>query len=177
MKTILSVCETAFGWVGIAASPQGLARLTLPKPGKGEALAELRESYPEGMLVEEKFEGLKDKLRRYFAGERVEFKEPLDLSGLTPFQTQVLAACSTIPYGQTRSYRWLAERAASPRASRAAGQVMARNPLPIIIPCHRVVGANGSLTGFGGGLDLKQRLLDLEAGRPSLPGGHIPERP
>jgi methylated-DNA-[protein]-cysteine S-methyltransferase len=105
-------------------------------------------------------------IEAYFAGERVDFaNERLDLGGASPFLTAAWAACLTIPYGETRTYKWLAEQAGRPRAPRAAGQSMARNRLPIVVPCHRVVASDGSLRGFGRGasqLDLKQTLLDLE---------------
>ena len=87
----------------------------------------------------------------------------IDLANASPFFIAAWEACSSIPPGETRSYQWLAEAAGSPRASRAAGQAMARNPLPLIIPCHRVVGSNGGLHGYGGGgVGVKARLLELE---------------
>jgi methylated-DNA-[protein]-cysteine S-methyltransferase len=88
---------------------------------------------------------------------------PVDLSDHPPFRRAALAAARKIPYGEVRSYRWLAEAAGNPRASRAAGQAMHYNPAPLVIPCHRVVGASGALTGFGGGLAMKRALLTLEA--------------
>ena len=97
----------------------------------------------------------------YFAGELQDFDVALAPVG-TPFQQRVWAALREIPYGQTRSYRDIAERIESPRAVRAVGLANGRNPISIIVPCHRVVGANGSLTGYGGGLDNKRLLLDLE---------------
>ncbi|MBI5117673.1 methylated-DNA--[protein]-cysteine S-methyltransferase [Candidatus Poribacteria bacterium] len=104
-------------------------------------------------------------LLEYFKGKRKEFSFSCDLSGHTDFQQRVLNAAASIPFGQTRTYRWLAERAKSPDAFRAAGQVMAHNPVPIIIPCHRVIGSSGGLCGFAGGLrafDLKRKLLEIE---------------
>ncbi|MEK2474550.1 methylated-DNA--[protein]-cysteine S-methyltransferase [Streptomyces noursei] len=100
-------------------------------------------------------------LRAYFRGERTTFDLPLALHG-TPFQRRVWAALCTIPYGETLSYGQLAERLGDPTASRAVGLANGRNPIGIIVPCHRVVGANGSLTGYGGGLDRKRRLLAFE---------------
>lgn len=104
-------------------------------------------------------------LREYFEGKRKKFSFSPDLDGCTPFQKRVLSAAASIPYGRTRTYAWLADRANSPRAARAAGQVMAYNPVPIIIPCHRVLGSSGGLCGFAGGLralDLKRKLLEVE---------------
>lgn len=104
-------------------------------------------------------------LKEYFRGKRKEFNISPDVSGRTRFQERVLRAAMSIPYGQTRTYAWLARRAGNPRAARAAGQVMAHNAVPIIIPCHRVIGSSGDLCGFAGGLrafDIKRKLLEIE---------------
>lgn len=100
-------------------------------------------------------------LRAYFEGRLRDFDLPLDLQG-TPFQKQVWRALLTIPYGQTRSYGQVAEALGSPSAVRAVGSANGANPIPIVVPCHRVIGAGGRLVGYGGGLALKQRLLELE---------------
>ncbi|MET7493892.1 methylated-DNA--[protein]-cysteine S-methyltransferase [Streptomyces sp900116325] len=102
-------------------------------------------------------------LDAYFAGELREFDLPLHLDG-TPFQRTVWEQLRQIPYGQTRSYGELADRLGKPGASRAVGLANGKNPVGIIVPCHRVIGASGSLTGYGGGLDRKQRLLAFENG-------------
>lgn len=104
-----------------------------------------------------------DQLKAYFAGELKEFDLPLRLHG-TPFQRTVWEQLPHIPYGETWSYGELADALGNPKASRAVGLANGRNPVGIIVPCHRVVGANGSLTGYGGGLDRKKRLLDFERG-------------
>ncbi|MFI6943620.1 methylated-DNA--[protein]-cysteine S-methyltransferase [Streptomyces sp. NPDC050418] len=104
-----------------------------------------------------------EQLTAYFAGERVDFDLPLHLDG-TDFQRTVWAELLKIPYGETRSYGDLAASLGNPAASRAVGLANGKNPIGIIVPCHRVVGANGSLTGYGGGLDRKRRLLDFERG-------------
>jgi methylated-DNA-[protein]-cysteine S-methyltransferase len=104
-----------------------------------------------------------DQLKAYFAGELKEFTLELRLQG-TPFQRSVWEQLRKIPYGETRSYGQLADALGNPTASRAVGLANGRNPVGVIVPCHRVVGANGSLTGYGGGLDRKQRLLDFESG-------------
>lgn len=100
-------------------------------------------------------------LREYFAGERTDFDLPLDPAG-TPFQKATWMALRDIPYAQTINYGQLAGRVGNPNASRAVGLANGRNPISIVVPCHRVIGANGSLTGYGGGLDRKRLLLDLE---------------
>jgi methylated-DNA-[protein]-cysteine S-methyltransferase len=102
-----------------------------------------------------------EQLEEYFGGERREFELDLDPVG-TAFQRRVWEALQTIPYGETRSYGQIAEQIGSPGAVRAVGLANGRNPIGIIVPCHRVIGANGSLTGYGGGLDRKRILLDLE---------------
>lgn len=105
-------------------------------------------------------------LREYFAGKRRSFDLPLAPKG-TPFQREVWQALASIPYGRTSSYGELAARVGRPSASRAIGAANGRNPLPIVLPCHRVIGADGSLTGFGGGLPTKQFLLKLEGALPA----------
>jgi methylated-DNA-[protein]-cysteine S-methyltransferase len=108
-----------------------------------------------------------DQLTAYFAGELQAFDLELDLVG-TEFQRRVWEALLTIPYGETRSYGEIALQVGSPGASRAVGLANGHNPVGIIVPCHRVIGANGSLTGYGGGLDRKKLLLDLERSRSGI---------
>lgn len=103
-------------------------------------------------------------LQAYFAGELLEFDLDLDMLG-TEFQRKVWAALLTIPYGETRTYGEIAQQIGSPGASRAVGLANGHNPIGIIVPCHRVIGANGSLTGYGGGLERKKQLLDMERNR------------
>lgn len=112
-------------------------------------------------------DSVRRELDEYFAGTRRRFTVPVAPLG-TPFQRRVWSALQTIPYGQTTSYGAIATQIGSPSAVRAVGAANGANPIPIIIPCHRVIGANGSLTGFGGGLDRKRFLLDLERGVPSF---------
>jgi methylated-DNA-[protein]-cysteine S-methyltransferase len=112
--------------------------------------------------TEEPFREAIGQLEAYFAGQLVRFDLPLTLVG-TPFQREAWSLLRTIPYGETVSYGEMARRLGRPTAYRAVGAANGRNPIPIIIPCHRVIGANGSLTGFGGGLAIKRRLLELEA--------------
>jgi methylated-DNA-[protein]-cysteine S-methyltransferase len=110
-----------------------------------------------------------EQLEAYFAGERTEFDLDLELIG-TPFQRRVWEALLTIPYGETRSYGEIAQQIGAPGASRAVGLANGHNPIGIIVPCHRVIGSNGSLTGYGGGLDRKRALLGLERSRrPVMP--------
>ena len=106
-------------------------------------------------------------LTEYFAGERTEFDLPLRPTG-APFQLRVWEALLRIPYGETASYGEMARELGHPTASRAVGAANGRNPIAIVVPCHRVIGANGSLTGYAGGLECKRALLDLEVGRAAL---------
>ncbi|MDP6402366.1 MAG: methylated-DNA--[protein]-cysteine S-methyltransferase [SAR202 cluster bacterium] len=160
------IFETPLGWVGLLASPGGLRRTTLPKDSPAECMADLGPEADNASLSPERFTDLKLKLISYLEHEPVSFDdEPIDVDDATPFLRAAWDACRTIPRGETRSYQWLAAQAGNPRASRAAGQSMARNRLPLIIPCHRVIGSDGGLHGFGKGtsaLDLKQSLLTLE---------------
>lgn len=114
-----------------------------------------------GDPADEPFAGAARQLREYFAGDRTDFDVPLAASG-TPFQQRVWDALREIPYGETASYRELAERIGQPTAARAVGLANGKNPISIIVPCHRVIGAAGALTGYGGGLERKRQLLDLE---------------
>jgi methylated-DNA-[protein]-cysteine S-methyltransferase len=125
---------------------------------------------PEGQRDDGAFAGVVTQLTEYFDGRRTTFDAALAPSG-TAFQRDVWSAIAAIPYGKTVSYGSIAAKLGKPSASRAVGMATGRNPIVIIIPCHRVVGADGSLTGFGGGLERKSLLLDLEAGRPRLTPG------
>jgi len=109
-------------------------------------------------------------LEEYFAGKRTRFEVPLDAGGGTAFERRVWDALRAIPYGTTLSYGELARRLGDPRATRAVGAANGRNPIPIIVPCHRVVGARGELTGFGGGIDRKRWLLEHEGALMKLGG-------
>lgn len=122
------------------------------------------------LLDEGPFHDATAQLDEYFAGERADFDLPVALRG-TPFQMRVWEALREIPYGETRSYQEIAQRVDSPRAVRAVGGANGRNPVAIVIPCHRVIGADGSLTGYGGGLWRKEFLMNLERSRVQSLGG------
>ncbi len=164
MKAMIVACRTAWGWVGIAASDTGLLATTLPVSSRQQALGRLLQRCPtaeEG--ISPILAAMQDKLLRYFNAQDVSLDDvALDVSGATRFQTRVWDIVRSISRGQVASYGWVAVQAGSPRGVRAVGQVMAGNPFPIVVPCHRVVGQDGRLTGFGGGLDMKRRLLELE---------------
>ncbi|MGR3219852.1 MAG: methylated-DNA--[protein]-cysteine S-methyltransferase [Candidatus Anammoxibacter sp.] len=110
---------------------------------------------------------VEDSFRRYFAGTLKRFDFPIDISIGTPFRQRVWTVLKDIPFGQIRSYKWVAEKMGMPKASRAVGNANGKNPIPIIVPCHRVVRTNGSLGGFSSGIDIKKQLL-LHEGAPVL---------
>ena len=122
---------------------------------------------PDWQRWDEPFKNIRTQLAEYFSGQRREFDVEIAPEG-TAFQLSVLKALQQIPYGETCTYGDIAERIGSVNAMRAVGNANGRNPLPIVIPCHRVIGANGSLTGFGGGLTAKRHLLTLEAAHSGL---------
>jgi methylated-DNA-[protein]-cysteine S-methyltransferase len=148
-------------------SPVGALRLVGDDAGLAGVLWESQDPASSGFELGEENTGhpvltqAARELREYFAGERREFTVPLAFSG-TPFQNTVWRALAAIPFGETRSYGELAKAVGSPKASRAVGAANGRNPIPIILPCHRVIGSSGSLTGFGGGLPMKKQLLEHE---------------
>ncbi len=159
--------NTDMGWVGILASAKGLLDTTLPQRSAQEAHQLLGESINQASWSPRLFDDLMERLKVYFSGGKAAFPDELDLSGATPFQREVWEATRLIPYGETRSYLWVAEQIKKPGAARAVGQALGRNPLAIIVPCHRVVASDGGLGGFGGGVEMKQDLLHLEAGTSS----------
>jgi methylated-DNA-[protein]-cysteine S-methyltransferase len=147
-------------------SPVGLLTLTASQGAIDGLFMDGQRHAPEGAAAwvhdETPFAALVSQLERYFAGEPVEFDVPLYAAG-TAFQQRVWAGLREIPYGETISYGELARRLGTPGASRAVGLANGRNPIAIVIPCHRVIGADGSLTGYGGGLERKSWLLRHEA--------------
>jgi methylated-DNA-[protein]-cysteine S-methyltransferase len=153
--------ETPFGRIGVAATDKGVVRIDLP----GSAPVDVPES-TDGQAA--RGARLAAQARReiieYLAGRRRTFTVPVSLAGVPPFHARVLRAARRIPYGRTMTYGQLAAAVGQPRGARAVGQAMARNPVPLIFPCHRVT-ARAGLGGYGGGLDLKRRLLDREGGK------------
>ena len=159
-----TVFHTSMGWVGILSSAQGLLRtITLPQHSAQQARHQLGESSNDAVWLPNLFDDLVERFRIYFSGGEITFPDKLDLSGATHFQRRVWEATRLIPYGETRNYTWVAQQVGRPRAVRAVGQALARNPLPVIIPCHRVLTIDGGLGGFSDGVEIKRRLLHLEA--------------
>jgi methylated-DNA-[protein]-cysteine S-methyltransferase len=156
------VVDTPLGELFVATTPRGLCRIAYDAEPEHH-LDRLARSYGARVLrAPRALDEVKRELDDYFEGRRREFDLEFDLRLGGDFQAAVLRELAAVPYGQVTTYGALAARAGRPRAARAVGTVMNRNPVPIVLPCHRVVGANGSLTGYGGGLDRKQALLKLE---------------
>jgi methylated-DNA-[protein]-cysteine S-methyltransferase len=147
--------DTPIGDLLLAGDDAGLALVGFPEGSMR------RDPDPEWIYNEKPFAEARRQLTEYFAGTRKSFELPLQPTG-TEFQLRVLEELQRIPYGKTCSYSEIAERIGRPRAVRAVGAANGRNPIPVIIPCHRVIGASGDLTGFGGGLAAKEALLRLE---------------
>ncbi len=158
-----AVFNTAMGWVAILGSERGLARVTLPQHSAQKAFKLLGEMANHATPSPDRFRDIAKRRKAYFSGHKVLFPDERDPSLATPFQREVWQITRLIPYGETRSYSWLAKKIGKPEAVRAIGQALGRNPLPIIIPCHRVVRNNGKLGGFSGGIEMKRQLLHLEA--------------
>ena len=150
------------GWVGLLGSVNGLRQATLPQPSAEEARHVIGIDQQQVSSAASMFRDVVKRLKAYFEGDRVFFPDRLDLTTATPFQRSVWTVTKSVPYGETRSYRWVAELISNSGASRAVGQALGKNPLPIIIPCHRLVSSDGRLGGFTGGLTMKRRLLQLE---------------
>jgi len=151
------VTESPVGDLFLASTERGLCRISYRVEGQDEELARLF-----GVRVlRMPLDAVRRELDEYFEGQRREFELPLDLR-VAPFHEAVLHELARVPYGRTETYGALAAKVGRPKAARAVGTVMNRNPIPIVLPCHRIVGANGSLTGYGGGLDVKRALLELE---------------
>lgn len=156
------VLDSPIGPLLVAATPRGLARIFFDAEPELH-LERLAQTYgPRVLRSATAVDAAHRQLDEYFDGRRDAFALDVDLGGAAPFARQVLAELARVPYGQTTTYGSLAAKVGAPRAARAVGTVMNRNPIPIVLPCHRVVGANGSLTGYAGGLDVKERLLRLE---------------
>lgn len=163
MKFTYDLFDTDWGCVAAVWSDKGLWELTFPRPTAEAALQDVAAVHPAETERYDLSAGqLKVELNLYLRGFAVPFSIPVDWRGYTAFQAAILKCTAAIPYGQTLSYQAVAELAGSPKAARAAGGALNGNRTPIVVPCHRVIGADGSLTGFGGGLDMKKALLLLE---------------
>jgi len=155
--------ETPIGKLLVASSEKGLVRIMFPHKEKVDSVSLLKKEYPEETLVEDREKNLSviEQLEEYFDGSRTVFSLPLDIRG-TEFQKSVWDTLKKVPYGETRSYGEIARSIGKSKAARAVGNANRKNPIPIVIPCHRIIGSDGSMTGFRGGIPLKKKLLELE---------------
>jgi methylated-DNA-[protein]-cysteine S-methyltransferase len=151
------VVDSPVGELFLATTPRGLCRISYTVEGQDEVVARIFGA----RVLRVPLDDVRRELDEYFEGRRRDFDLPIDLR-VAPFHEAVLHELARVPYGRTDTYGHLAALVGRPKAARAVGTVMNRNPIPIVLPCHRIVGANGSLVGYGGGLDVKRRLLQLE---------------
>ena len=162
---IYRVFEVSLGWCAAARNAKGICAFVLPVSDAERAEAETRRLCPRKRKSRSGLRELVKAVRRYFNGWRTTFDDfALDLSAGTAFQQRVWSIARKIPYGQVRSYRWIGLEMGRPEAARAIGGALAANPVPLLVPCHRVVGIDGSLGGFSaaGGIEMKARMLELE---------------
>ena len=166
------IFKSPWGWMGISESSKGIQGIVLPKRSKRAVESDLRalskEPWQQGESA--RLTAARHQLSDYLAGKRSTFDVPLDLSAGTSFQRQVWRTLQRVPYSKLRSYRWIAARVGGPQYARAVGNAVGANPLPIVIPCHRIVAHDASLGGFSGGLSMKRKLLSLEGTLTQLQG-------
>jgi methylated-DNA-[protein]-cysteine S-methyltransferase len=159
-----TLSDSPFGTLLLATTPRGVVRVGLPNQDEDELLEDLAERIsPRVLEAPRRLDPLRRELDLYFEGRLTDFDLPLDWRLSKDFRRRVLRAIARIPYGQTRTYREVAARAGNERAVRAAGTACGSNPIPIVVPCHRVLRTGGALGGYGGGLEMKRALLDLES--------------
>jgi methylated-DNA-[protein]-cysteine S-methyltransferase len=161
-----TIFQTKWGYFGLAGTDAGLCRTLLPMPDHGKIESQILHNLPEAKFNKSYFKNLQEKIIAYFDGDSVNFglDIPVTLNGFRGFSCRVLTACRDIKFGQKTTYAGLAKKAGRPNAGRAVGNALARNPLPLIIPCHRVIRSDGKLGGFSapGGISIKKKLLALE---------------
>ena len=155
--------DSPIGTLVVATTGKGLVRISFPSETEGLVLEELaRRLSPRVVRSPRKVSAVARELDEYFAGRRKRFDYPLDWSLVGPYARKVLRATAAIPFGKVSTYREVATKAGNPAASRAAGNALGSNPIPVVVPCHRVLRTGGGLGGYGGGLDVKEHLLRLE---------------
>lgn len=165
-NTIYTIFKTQWGYFGLCSSEIGICRSSLPMPTKDQAEKVLLSGLDNPVFKKSLLPDLQDKIVAYYKGDCIDFSQTaIDFSGYTPFSQKILQACMRITYGETKTYKELAHLADSPNAARAVGMVMSRNRIPLIVPCHRVLGSDGSLHGFSapGGITTKKQMLTLES--------------
>lgn len=153
--------DTPIGKVFISKTDKGINLITWQKDKWNEYCRMNKSNLKKD---DKKLKAIADKMKKYFSGKRVSFNEKMDISQRNPLEKKVWKEMQKIPYGQTRSYKWLAGKAGNKKLARAVGNACAKNPVPIIVPCHRVIKSDGGLGGFAGGLNRKRILLKIEKG-------------
>lgn len=154
--------EVELGVGAIVFSNYGVKALFLPQKEKEAMKKEVLAKFPLVKFEEKTLIDLKDALSHYFRGQKITFDPDLDYSPFSPFEKGVFKIVENIPYGEIRTYQWVAENLRKPQASRAVGKALAKNPWPVVIPCHRIVNSDGTLGGFNAGVNWKKKLLKLE---------------
>lgn len=155
--------DSKIGLIYVASTDTGACKISVPKQNRREFFGWLRDNFDDNEVVDNKSRNKEviDQLNRYFNGKLAKFTAPLDFIG-TPFQVRVWKELTKIPYGSTISYKQLAKRLGTSKGIQAVGRANAANPLPILVPCHRVIGTDGSLVGYSSGIKTKEFLLKLE---------------
>lgn len=163
MKIHYAVLESKLGKILVTRTERGLNYLFFHQPTWGKFFEEMgkRKDF-ELVKSENRFSNLKKQLNQYFSGKKIKFEEKLDLSSGTPFEQKVWKKMLQIPYGKTITYKKLASLVGSSKKARAVGNACAKNPVSIIVPCHRIIKSDGGLGGYGGGIERKRRLLEIE---------------
>lgn len=174
-EVVCGTVSTPLGTFGAVLTAQGLSRLTLPNESLDRCESWIGRWIPEVARLRDgrRLKDLEEQLAAYCEGQIHQFDVPVDLRG-TPFQRQVWEVVRGIGYGEVRTYAQIAEAIGRSEAVRAVGAANGLNPVPIVVPCHRVIGSNGGLVGYAGGLDMKQRLLDLERAVGASTGNLLP---
>jgi len=164
MESSFVVFQTKLGWMGLVGDEKGVQRIYLPEPSREDLVERITREFPNGREGDQALAEAKKEILEYLDGCRKKFEIPLDLSWATPFQQKVYQTMLAIPFGRVQTYRWLAEKIGNPKGLRAVGSANGKNRCPLVVPCHRIVGSDGRLTGFSapGGLELKAQLLRLE---------------
>lgn len=167
------IFKSQWGWMGISESEKGIDGIALPQSSKPRAETAIRKQRTDSLVMEtsSQLSMAQAQLLDYLAGSRRTFDLPLDFSRGTAFQRQVWRVLLRVPYGKLRSYQWVASRVGGRQYARAVGNAVGANPLPIIVPCHRIVAHDATLGGFSGGLPTKRKLLTLEGTLAQLQRG------
>ena len=172
------VMDSPLGPLWIAVGPRGVVNIHYGATPDARELVRITHAYGPGVLPDRRAcDRVLTELDQYFAGRRRSFDVPVDLATLTPFQQRILTATARVPYGELTTYKVVARQAGNEQASRAAGAALGANPVPIVVPCHRIVATDGTLGGYAGGLVAKRRLLALERGKTEVPLGGWPPSP